>query len=242
MFRSPPPDWPPQPPQVRWDVMETIGAWFGAQVGGVVWAAAVFAGAGVAATSTEDLPMPLTLAASLGLWLCYLLIPDFVSRRLGRGPRHDFALGRNPQELTAAAFIGVGAQLVLIPALYWAIGDWFDDDPGQAARDLVDRVEGWSDVALLVIAVVFIAPLAEERMYRGMFLPVVTRRFGLAAGVVLSSLIFAVAHRQLVVVPGLFLFACVLAWLTASTGRLGPAVVAHMAFNATTVVQLVALA
>ncbi len=242
MFRSPSADWPPQPPQVRWDFMETIGAWLGSQVGGVVWAAAVFAAAGVAATSTDDLPLLLTLAASFGLWLCYLLIPDLVSRRLGQGPQHDFAFGRDLGELAAAAAIGVGVQLVVIPLLYWAIGGWFDDDPGQAALDLVDRIERWPDVAFLVFAVVIIAPLAEERMYRGMFLPVVTRRFGLGAGVVLSSLIFAVAHGQLVVVPGLFLFACVLAWLTATTGRLGPAVVAHMAFNATTVVQLVALA
>ena len=223
-------------------MVETIGTWFGAQVGGVLWAGAVFAAAGVATTSTDDLSLLLAVAASLGLWLCYLLIPDFVSRRLGQGPRQDFALGNDLRELAAAAVIGVGAQLALIPALYWIIGDWFDDDPGQAARDLVDRVDGRSDVAFLVLAVVVLAPLAEERMYRGMFLPVVTRRFGLGAGVVLSSLIFAIAHRQLVLMPGLFLFACVLAWLTASTGRLGSAVVAHMAFNATTVVQLVALA
>lgn len=222
--------------------METIGAWLGAQVGGVMWAAAVFAAAGVTAASTDELPLLLTLTASLGLWLCYLFIPGFVSRRLGQGPQNDFALGGNLGQLAAATGIGVAVQLAVIPALYWAIGDWFDDDPGQAARDLVDRIDGWSDVAVLVLAVVVIAPLAEERMYRGMVLPVVTRRFGLGSGVVLSSLIFAVAHRQLVVIPGLFVFACVLAWLTAATGRLGPAVVAHMAFNATTVVQLVAVA
>lgn len=238
MFRTVSSDWPPRPPEVRWDVLETAGSWLLAQVGGVFWAGLILAVAGVSTSSFADLPLTLTLASSFGLWLLYLFIPDVVSRRLGQGPARDFAFGRDVRAMAVGAVVGVAAQLAAVPLLYRLVGGWFQDDPGAAARDLVDRASRPSDIAFLVLAVVVVAPMAEERMYRGMMLPVITRHFGPTVGILLSSMIFAVAHRQLVVVPGLFLFACVLAWLTASTGRLGPAVVAHAAFNATTVVQL----
>ena len=53
-----------------------------------------------------------------------------------------------------------------------------------------------------------------------------------------SAIVFAVIHQEPILFPGLFVFALILAWLTIRTGRVGVAVVAHLAFNATTVVQL----
>ena len=73
-----------------------------------------------------------------------------------------------------------------------------------------------------------------------MLLSSAARRFGPAAAAVGSSAVFAVAHGEIILLPGLFVFALILSWLTVTTGRLGPAIVAHMAFNATTVVQLLA--
>ena len=44
---------------------------------------------------------------------------------------------------------------------------------------------------------------------------------------------FAAVHLQLLQFPALVLIGLVLGWLTLRTGRLGPAIWAHVAFNAT---------
>ena len=53
--------------------------------------------------------------------------------------------------------------------------------------------------------------------------------------VVASSAVFAGTHFQLLPFPGLLAAGLVFAVLTWRTGRLGSAVIAHAAFNATTV-------
>jgi membrane protease YdiL (CAAX protease family) len=53
-----------------------------------------------------------------------------------------------------------------------------------------------------------------------------------------SAAVFALLHFQALQFPGLFVFGVVLASLTLALGRLGPAVWAHMAFNASTVAVL----
>ena len=73
-----------------------------------------------------------------------------------------------------------------------------------------------------------------------MLLSAIVRRFGPMPGAVASSAAFTVVHQGPILWPGLFTFGLVLAGLTLWTGRLGVAVAAHMAFNATTVVMLLA--
>jgi membrane protease YdiL (CAAX protease family) len=58
--------------------------------------------------------------------------------------------------------------------------------------------------------------------------------------VVISSAVFGAIHFQIYDLPALFGFGVVAALLTVRTGRLGPAVWAHVAFNLTAVVSLLA--
>jgi membrane protease YdiL (CAAX protease family) len=51
--------------------------------------------------------------------------------------------------------------------------------------------------------------------------------------------VFGVTHFQLLQFPALVAFGAVLGFLALRTGRLGPSIVAHMAFNAVTVTALV---
>jgi membrane protease YdiL (CAAX protease family) len=57
---------------------------------------------------------------------------------------------------------------------------------------------------------------------------------------VLSSFVFAAVHFQVYDFPALFGFAVVLGVLTVRTGRLGPAIAAHVFFNTAAVVTLLA--
>jgi membrane protease YdiL (CAAX protease family) len=56
---------------------------------------------------------------------------------------------------------------------------------------------------------------------------------------IVSAVLFALAHFQVLQFPGLVLFGMVAGYLAQRSGRLGPAIFAHMGFNAATVVVLI---
>lgn len=232
------PGWPARRPEVRWGLREAFLCLLVAQLFSPFWAAGVF---GLAGQSLDEDPtsMVLFIGANVGLWLAYVLGSIVISRHLGRGPRTDFDVGiTGGWEAAEAVMTGIMLQLIALPVLYSLIGLFVDVDPGESARMIVDLVDSPLDVVLLTLAVVLVAPVVEEIFYRGVFLPALTAATGPLVGVVGSALIFALVHQQLVVIPGLTLFGLVVAWQTATKGRVGPAIVTHMAFNATTVVQL----
>lgn len=232
--------WPAPDAEVGWGVGVVVLCFLAAQVLAMVWAGLVFG----AAYGTGEIPplaersiwmLPLI---SLGLWAGYLGSP-FVARRLtGGGPLADFDLRSTPVQVVVAVLAGVGAQLVLLPALYWLLLRLVDGDPGRVAEDLMEGVDTPVEVGVVVLSVVVVTPVIEEWFYRGMLLSALVRRFGPAAGAVSASAVFAAVHQEPILLPGLFVFALILAGLTMWTGRLGVAVLAHAAFNATTVVSL----
>ena len=108
-------------------------------------------------------------------------------------------------------------------------------------REMTDRATDGLGVVLLVLIVGIGAPIVEEIFYRGLLQRSLLKR-GLPAGVavVLTALVFAVSHQQLLQLPGLFVAGLVFGALALRAGRLGPAITAHVAFNMVTVVSLLA--
>ena len=84
---------------------------------------------------------------------------------------------------------------------------------------------------LLVIIVVIGAPLVEEFLYRGLLQRSVSVLVGVGFGLVSTSAWFALIHFSPVEYPGLFLAGLVFGACVAVTGRIGPAIVTHAAFN-----------
>ncbi len=231
--------WPRADGDVRWGIGAAVGCFLAAQFLAGVWATIM-----ILSLFDDGLPIaserPIWVlpVLGIGLWVGYLAGPVVVNRLTGSGPMVDFELRATPVQYGLAAAIGVATQLLVLPALYWVVLRLVSGDPGDTAETLVDQVDGGFDVFLLVVAVVVMAPLAEEWFYRGMLLSALVRRIGPIGGAVASSAVFAAVHQEAILLPGLFTFALVLSWLTLRTGRIGVAIVAHMAFNATTVVQL----
>jgi membrane protease YdiL (CAAX protease family) len=93
-------------------------------------------------------------------------------------------------------------------------------------------------VAVLFVFLVIGAPVVEELFFRGLLLRSLDRRFGTPAAVIGSALVFGLVHYELLQLPALILFGIVLAVLAERTGRLGPGIAAHAAFNAATVLSL----
>ena len=103
------------------------------------------------------------------------------------------------------------------------------EDSGGSWRGKYDS----ADLAIRIVAVALIYPVAEEFFYRGALLGAVNRRFGPALAVAASSLIFALSHAQydwrgmaFVLVDGLFFAFCRL-----RTGSLFLVMLFHIAGN-----------
>lgn len=100
--------------------------------------------------------------------------------------------------------------------------------------------------ALLVVMTVFVAPLIEEWLFRGVIFRSIaenghfaSRRVASVLGVVVSAVLFALAHGEPAQFVGLAFLGVVLAVLVLRTKRLVPSIVTHMSFNAVAISVLI---
>ena len=129
---------------------------------------------------------------------------------------------------------------MLVPAIYLPLLPFIDtEDIEEPARQVMDMAQGPGGVVVVVVGVVLVAPFVEELYFRGLLLRALWGRMGRAATVVVSSVLFGLAHVQLLQLPALVCaFGLVAGLLVVATKRLAPAIWAHAAFNSFTVVQL----
>lgn len=99
---------------------------------------------------------------------------------------------------------------------------------------------------LLAVMTVFLAPIFEEWLFRGVLFRTLDDglhralpRLGTAGAVVISACLFALAHAEGLQFVGLALFGMVLALVLRHTQRLAPSMLTHMSFNAVAMVGLV---
>lgn len=219
---------------VRWALGDAVLVLLGAQLLSAVWAGAVLAAAYGDAGVPDPLPARVAVLANIGLWLGYGVGPLVVSRQKGEGPLADYGANLRAIDVPLGLVVGVATQLLILPLLYAPIIRLVDADPSESARELIDTATGPLGAVMLTVSVAIVAPAVEELFYRGLLLRALQRRFGTPAAVLVSSAVFAAVHRELLPLPGLFVFGVLAAVLTVRSGRLGPAWVMHVAFNATT--------
>ena len=116
-------------------------------------------------------------------------------------------------------------------------------DPGGSNPLLELVLESRDPLALFLLAMtaVVLAPLFEEVIFRGTLLPVLARRTGSLTGVMLSGLLFGMAHISIGELAPLTVLGIGLALLRLSSGRLFPCVLMHALWNAVTFVNLLLL-
>lgn len=153
------------------------------------------------------------------------------------GPRRAFGLG----------WWGfcVATALVIPSAALWALLlDRLGVDAG--AQALVSRVVlpgPTYEPILIAVFGIFVAPLTEETLFRGMLYPAVRRAFGGGSRAVwisatLVSVLFAAVHGSALAFVPLFVLAMFLAWLMETTNSLAACVLVHAIHNATTLLPL----
>lgn len=223
----------------EWGILEAIGAWmFGfvcvTLIGGLVFASGDW-------ETTSDMPLALRMLLTVPLWIGLLGVPAWAAKTKGFGMVSDFRLRQIGTDIPLGIIVGVVSQFGLIWVLYQALSPWIDPDTvDDAARELTDQATGFPTILVLVLVVGVGAPIVEEIFFRGMLYRAIGDRWGVIAAVLGSSVIFGLTHFQAIQLPGLIAFGLVLAALVHFTGRLGAAIWAHLAFNISTLILLLA--
>jgi uncharacterized protein len=218
----------------RWALGAAAVGWVsGMIIGGVLL------GIWVVATGQDSTALGSLGAAQVGFWVGLLGAVVVTSRHGATGSVvRDFGLRFRPVDLPLGVAVGVVAQLLIVPLIYFPFRSVIDNgDLERPARELADRAHG---PGFLVFAIVIAvgAPVVEELFYRGLLLRSLQRYLADGPAIVVSGLVFGASHFELLQLPALAFVGMVLAFLVVRTGRLGPAIWCHAAFNTITVVAL----
>jgi uncharacterized protein len=98
---------------------------------------------------------------------------------------------------------------------------------------------------VLALAIVLLAPLTEELLFRGTLLRSLLRRISPDAAVFVTAVAFGVVHAlgdpsvgTLIALPAIILLGVVSGYQATKTGNLSRSMLLHMGFNALTAVYL----
>ncbi|MGO9148503.1 MAG: lysostaphin resistance A-like protein [Acidimicrobiales bacterium] len=176
--------------------------------------------------------------------------------RAGRADRkgtgsvvRDFGLTLRPwPDIPLGIVAGVASQYLLVPVVEAPLIPFVHhlySRLGHPAQSLTGDAFGTGLVVLAVLVCVG-SPVVEELFFRGLLLrsllgsfEQIGPRLGPALSIVVTALVFALVHFEALQFLGLAGFGVVLGLLAWRTGRLGPSIVAHMAFNTVTIIAIV---
>lgn len=127
------------------------------------------------------------------------------------------------------AWIGASVASYVVVVVFEALG--LDPEP-QAAEQALSVI----DPVLAVLAIVILAPIAEEIFFRGVIFNAFLREGGRRWAFLGSSALFAVIHLSLVAAIPIFLLGLALAWVYDRTNNLLAPIAMHMFVNGASVI------
>jgi membrane protease YdiL (CAAX protease family) len=200
--------------------------------GSLVVAIAVFAAVKAAGVGTSSTAAIATVVAELVL----LVFGLAMVRRLVPHERRLVFATRGSQAKNIGLGVAVGLGLVVVSGIVIALSTVVDDGVRKRLEDQqIDLPDSAWALALMVVALVVLAPLAEELLFRGLLFRSLTRRVPVAAAVAISSVLFAASHVDAYVLwpraISLALTGGGLAWLYLRRGY-WTSVTAHATVNA----------
>lgn len=135
------------------------------------------------------------------------------------------------------------ACVLFMWSVFWGIEatgyiKWMESLGAETTQDTVKLFQESHDlvlISLLAFTAVFVAPICEEIVFRGLFYPVMKKFSGPWVAAFCSGLIFAAAHGNLTVLLPLFLLGILLVFVYEKTGSIWAPIAVHFCFNAVTV-------
>jgi membrane protease YdiL (CAAX protease family) len=241
-------------PEQRWGLGDAVVGFVAAQVLSVLVGAVLLGilivvgipmGVGSAAAldhHVRSISAGLTVAGlgllQVPLWVTELGTVWWAGEVRGTGVRRDFGLHLRPLDVVGGLVAGAATQgLVSIGySIVQHLSHWSVSD--RTAQQVAAKGHGWLGVSTLLLLFAGVAPLVEEVFYRGLVQRSLERRLPAAWALGVTALVFAAIHLQPELLPGLFIAGLVFGALAQRTGRLGPAIFAHVGFNASTILAM----
>ncbi len=197
-------------------------------------------------TSAAVSPGWVVVTELVGLWTGFVGAAWLASHRWGTGHvARDMGLRIRPWDLVIGPVVGVASQLVLVPVLYLPLRPFVPHLDRRLSGPAHHLTGGFPGASLAVIGflTVVVVPIVEELLFRGVLLRGLLRLFGPAGrvagpvlAIVVTGLLFGLAHDEGLELLGLAAFGMVLSLLAWRTDRLGPGMLAHGAFNLVAIV------
>src|SRR5690606_28853719 len=144
------------------------------------------------------------------------------------------ALGLLPTPTSVVAFVALAGVALQLPLA--ELGNLVHELVGRDARharavqDLL-RADSAFDGFALTIALVVIAPVVEELLFRGVLLPGLARSYGERIGLVLSALFFGLLHGRPAEAVVAFAAGLVLGALRLRSRSILPCIALHVGVN-----------
>lgn len=182
-------------------------------------------------------PVTATIIATPAGWIALAGWPLVATRRRGEGARLDLDLRFRSVDVgygLGAAFVLFAAGIVFV-TLYLAIAE---DVPTSTLGNVAEAsTEPWQ--ILVLIALALGAAFVEELHFRGFWWNAL-RRLGVGkwATWLITSAVFSLIHLELFRAPLLFAAGLAAGYVRMVTGRLGPAIVAHLVINGVATIGL----
>ncbi len=211
----------------------------------------IFCWLSTAGDGGKDVPLeakytPEVLAASMFFQLLLMgMVCAFMIRRI----KQSEWLGLRWKQWRLALLIAPATVFfiwfVLVTVHYSGWNGWLERTLGiegmQESVKLLQEAKDPLVVALMALAAVVVAPLAEEVVFRGYLYPAAKHFCGPPGAMLFSSLVFAAAHGNAVALLPLFVLAMLLCLVYELTGSIWASISVHFLFNAATVgLQLLA--
>jgi uncharacterized protein len=237
-------DAPAAATRVRWGIPDVAIAWLAGLIGAVALGGIAAAALDVPDDEIAD-DVGVFLATLAGQTILVVMVLVLVARSKGRGSlTRDFGLTVHLRDAGWLA-AGVGLQVGLGLALY-PVSELYGRDDAQSVVDLLEDTSG-AGLAGFAVAVVLVAPVAEELLFRGALLRALLRRTTPAWAIFVSALVFALVHPlgdpevgSVIVVPAILALGLVSGYQAVRTGNLSRSIMLHMGFNLLTVAFVLA--
>lgn len=143
-----------------------------------------------------------------------------------------------PAKLLVLSLLGlVGVEL--FEAGYSQVVEWITHKPFPVQMTVpLIREALQTNPVTLVLSVVFLAPLAEEVLFRGLLFGALSRWLSARWTIILTAVIFALIHMQAIYLLPLFLVGLLCGWARHKSGSLAVPVLLHVLNNGSSLLLL----
>lgn len=179
------------------------------------------------------------LFSDIAFYLCALPLTLLIIRKVPQGPvRSEVRYSRSQ---TFGLFFMSYALMYLGNLISTVLNSFLAHSAGADVHSPVDLIQSDGNLLSLLIFMVFIAPVMEEFLFRGVLLSRL-RGYGDGFAVCTGGIFFGLFHMNLAQFLYAFLLGCLFSYLTLRTGTIRLTILLHSAVNFTgSVLPVIAL-